>query len=716
MNITGGSLTSSGANITFSNAGLLTVSAQLTGTAGLTKTGAGTLVLAGNNTYSGTTSITQGVIVLANSNAVQNSTVSVNVDNGLQFSPFIGTFNVGSLSGRALPLTDTGSGAITLVTGRNNADTTYSGNISGAGTLVHGGSGVMVLSGNNTFSGGLVLAEDATGGGISVSSPVNLGTGPITFTGNNTLFLSPSMTATNSIAINTGFAGAIDTQLGYTVILTGVVSGGGTLNKVDAGTLVLVNPGNSISGGMTISQGTLALGNFNAAASSTVGINTDYGLQFSPFIGTFNIGGLSGGNAETLADSNGTPVNLVVGGNNQNTTCSGSIGGPGTLTKAGTGSLDLDGTNTWTGGLVDDPGVVQFAETCSMPPIGTVTVAKGAIVAVNAGGNGEFTYDAASGTRGTISGLLAGVGGQGAPVVWQSGAILGIDSTNAPGGAATYNGNITNTSNGPLGLATLGSGTLTLTGINTYTGGTDVLANSTLIISSPDAIDATNVGTDLAVGSISLLAEFDTDFSPILPASGARLHTRARTLGAGTPCSRIAVCRGGGGSLAKYARRQGIIVANGNFNLPKTCRVRLSSTRAINDPPDVAGLRHARRHPTVVDLWTTPTTRWAGTPPALTRCRTASRRSTLRMKRVPARPTAFPPRAGQGRGRELAGQAKANVKVAPNAHDRRRCPDRIGGRYRVEACLGEGAFGRVYRCRDEVLKRTVPSKCPIANG
>ena len=383
----------------------------------------------------------------------------------------------------------------------------------------------MVLSGNNTFSGGLVLAEDATGGGISVSSPVNLGTGPITFTGNNTLFLSPSMTATNSIAINTGFTGAIDTQLGYTVILTGVVSGGGTLNKVDAGTLVLVNPGNSISGGMTISQGTLALGNFNAAASSTVGINTDYGLQFSPFIGTFNIGGLSGGNAETLADTNGTPVNLVVGGNNQNTTCSGSIGGPGTLTKAGTGSLDLDGTNTWTGGLVDDPGVVQFAETCSMPPIGTVTVAKGAIVAVNAGGSGEFTYDAASGTRGTISGLLAGVGGQGAPVVWQSGAILGIDSTNAPGGAATYNGNITNTSNGPLGLATLGSGTLTLTGINTYTGGTDVLANSTLIISSPDAIDATNVGTDLAVGSISLLAEFDTDFSPILPASGALAST-----------------------------------------------------------------------------------------------------------------------------------------------------------------------------------------------
>ena len=73
----------------------------------------------------------------------------------------------------------------------------------------------------------------------------------------------------------------------------------------------------------------------------------------------------------------------------------------------------------------------------------------------------------------------------------------------------------------------------------------------------------------------------------------------------------------------------------------------------------------------------------------------------------------FPTEGWPGPGPALAGQAKANVKVAPNAHDPLRgCPDRIGGRYRVEACLGEGAFGRVYRCRDEVLKRTVAVKVP----
>ena len=95
---------------------------------------------------------------------------------------------------------------------------------------------------------------------------------------------------------------------------------------------------------------------------------------------------------------------------------------------------------------------------------------------------------------------------------------LGIDATDAPGGL-TYAGSIGNTANGPLGLAELGSGTLTLSGMNTYTGGTNILGGATLIVTSLSAIDANGVGTNLSVGSASLLAEFGTVFSPVSPAS-----------------------------------------------------------------------------------------------------------------------------------------------------------------------------------------------------
>ena len=69
---------------------------------------------------------------LSNSNAAQNSTVLVSVNNGLLFSGGIGAFNVGSIGGAGnLLLADTGGNPITLVTGGNNANATYSGVISG---------------------------------------------------------------------------------------------------------------------------------------------------------------------------------------------------------------------------------------------------------------------------------------------------------------------------------------------------------------------------------------------------------------------------------------------------------------------------------------------------------------------------------------------------------------------------------------------------------
>jgi autotransporter-associated beta strand protein len=149
----------------------------------------------------------------------------------------------------------------------------------------------------------------------------------------------------------------------------------------------------------------------------------------------------------------------------------------GGLTKIGSGTLTLSGANSYNGGTNINDGTLQFAQTNAMPASGTVTTGDGATLAVNVGGAGEFTN--ASG-NGSIDALLSGTGGQAAPVTFDSGAALGFDTTNASGDTFAYSSVIADTNAGAnvLGITKLGSGTLVLSGSNTYTGATIVIGGT----------------------------------------------------------------------------------------------------------------------------------------------------------------------------------------------------------------------------------------------
>ena len=165
-----------------------TYSGAISGIGGLTKVGSGAATLAGNNSYAGATTINAGALVLAHSNAVLNSTVYLNADNGLAFGSGIGSFNVGGLSGsNALALVDTASNPITFNVGGNGQSTIYSGNLTGAGSLVKMGTGRLTLvgggilyQGNTTVSGGTLELHDAYQTTMNAGNDVGFSAGNVT--------------------------------------------------------------------------------------------------------------------------------------------------------------------------------------------------------------------------------------------------------------------------------------------------------------------------------------------------------------------------------------------------------------------------------------------------------------------------------------------------------------------------------------------------------
>jgi len=136
-----------GNNITFASA------INSSNTAGLTKSGAGTLTLTAANTYTGSTTISAGTLKVGINDAITTAT-ALSLDNSATAILDLNDFNqtIGSLSGGG-----TNGGNVTLGSGvltvGNSTDTTYSGVISETGGLTKVGGSVLTLSGANTYTG-----------------------------------------------------------------------------------------------------------------------------------------------------------------------------------------------------------------------------------------------------------------------------------------------------------------------------------------------------------------------------------------------------------------------------------------------------------------------------------------------------------------------------------------------------------------------------------
>ena len=219
-----------------------TVSGALGGVGGLAKTGSGNLTIAASNTYGGDTKISGGTITIADGNALQNSTLDYNTYGGTFSFGTLTSAVVGGLKGnQALALANASLVGVQLQVGDNGQSTSYSGILSGAGSLMKLGTGSLILTGANAYNGSTTIGAGTLALGannvLPASSPMILSGGTLatdSFSQTNSL---GTLTLTNDSMIDMGAVG------------------GSILNFADShlmswsGTLTISNWNGSLSGG-----------------------------------------------------------------------------------------------------------------------------------------------------------------------------------------------------------------------------------------------------------------------------------------------------------------------------------------------------------------------------------------------------------------------------------------------------------------------------------
>ncbi|MDF1739372.1 MAG: autotransporter-associated beta strand repeat-containing protein, partial [Verrucomicrobiales bacterium] len=364
-------------------------------------------------------------------------------------------------------------------------DLTINGVISGTTGLEHQGGLVLTLTNAaNSFTGGIDL--DNSNGTLVVSNAGALGNAAntITFTRSATVQLDSDMTVPQSVVINPGVTGTIDTN-GNDVVLNNTISGQGSLRKIGAGALSITQA-NTYEGGTTIGAGTVRVAQNTGFGSgvltlqngititNTVNSNSPVTLANDVVVnGDFTTGELGfvgplffDGNVDLGAtDRQITTINSSNNGNFA-VKINGVISGAGGLTKAGSGFLNLGGLNTFAGGMtLDDGTLVLTSGNGDGLGSGTFTINGGTVAAQ---GFQQPVVDNEVLVGGDFSILSVN------PFTFSNAIDLGGATraiTSVGSGNKIISGDI---SNGGLSLSTAAPSDFIFSGTNTYTGVTDI--------------------------------------------------------------------------------------------------------------------------------------------------------------------------------------------------------------------------------------------------
>ncbi|WP_454918250.1 autotransporter-associated beta strand repeat-containing protein [Xanthobacter sediminis] len=312
----------------------LTLAGAIGGSGALDKQGAGTLLI-GTNTYSGATNVGAGTLNIAGGSSLSD-TARLRVAAGAALNLTDADETVGSLAGGGA----VGLNGHCLTTGGDGTSSTFSGSITGSGCLAKTGAGTLTLTGDSDYDGGTTVS----GGTVRVSGAGALGTGPLALQGPGTLRASNTFTDARAISltpVDGAGGGTFEVDDTKTLTLAGAIAGLGNLAKTGTGTLI-IGGANSYKGATNVNAGTL-IATGGQAIGDTSAVNVAAKATFI-LRGNETVGSIAGAGALVLDGAR-----LTTGGDNASTTYAGAIGGPGGLTKSGTGRLTLTGASTYAG-------------------------------------------------------------------------------------------------------------------------------------------------------------------------------------------------------------------------------------------------------------------------------------------------------------------------------------------------------------------------------
>ncbi|TRW16728.1 beta strand repeat-containing protein [Glacieibacterium frigidum] len=361
--------------------GTFTLAGDISGAGSISATGAGNLVLNGNNSFTNL-GINAGTVTVGTNTAAGVGAIAIN-DGAILAAGADGLALANAIFTTGSGRVDQGPGTFTL-----------NGDIAGAGSISSIGAGNLVLNGNNSFvnlgiNAGTVTVGTNTAAGIGA---IAINDGAILAAGANGLALANDIFTTGGGRVNSGPG---------IFTLDGDISGAGSISQIGTGNLVL--NGNNSFVNLGINQGTVTVGTDTAAGSGAIIINDGAILA-------------AGADGLVLANDVFTTGGGRVDSGPGTFTLNGDIAGAGSISQIGTGNLILNGNNSFVN-LGINLGTVTVG-TNTAAGSGAIIINDGAILAAGADGlvlaNAVFTtgsgrVDQGPGTF-TLNGDIAGAG------------------------------------------------------------------------------------------------------------------------------------------------------------------------------------------------------------------------------------------------------------------------------------------------------------------